>query len=203
MQFKDTKYGDLSGQDYREDINIVGLDVDDWEGAPKTFWGIFNAHGCKFKNLKGAPLFKEGSSVYFDNNPLETLEDMKHEETLSDFGIAGTHIKSFKGCPKKIIGMFAAYNNKGVTTMEGAPTYVAGRYFVRDCNIAKWGNHQPSDTTPIMVDFSGNPNIHLELEFNIRKKNQHLSEQELNLMLFKTTNDTIYLSKELKDMFIF
>jgi len=41
MKFKDTKYGDLSGQDYKGDIDVIGMNLTSLEGAPKSVNGYF------------------------------------------------------------------------------------------------------------------------------------------------------------------
>ena len=81
MKFKDTKYGDLSGQKYYGDINVSELGLTSLEGSPKivnghffcddnnltslefapeSVSGIFNCLDNKLTSLKGAPKIKKG-----------------------------------------------------------------------------------------------------------------------------------------------
>jgi len=56
MKFKDTIYGDLTGQTYNGDINISGLKLTSLEGAPKNVTGSFWCYSNpKLTSLKGAP----------------------------------------------------------------------------------------------------------------------------------------------------
>ena len=42
MKFKDTKYGDLTGQTYEGSVNVKGQKLSSLEGAPKEVTGAFN-----------------------------------------------------------------------------------------------------------------------------------------------------------------
>lgn len=50
--FKDTTYGDMTGQDYRGTIDIRGQGLDSWEGASTTFYGEFYAAEQCIKSLE-------------------------------------------------------------------------------------------------------------------------------------------------------
>jgi len=42
MKFKDTRYGDLSGQTYKDNISVTGIDLTSLLGAPKNVTGYFD-----------------------------------------------------------------------------------------------------------------------------------------------------------------
>lgn len=203
MKFKDTKYGDLSGQHYSGSIDINGLDVNDWEGCPKSFWGSFNANGCSFKDFKNAPLFKQGSDLFFGNNPLESLIDMKHENDVSDFTVQNSKLLSFNGAPSKIRGMFHASNIKTLKSIQGLPTYVVGRFFIDGSNIKTLGNYTP-EKNPIMIIMEN----HLEIEFKeklkvkINKKDKNIIEAIMNDITIKDKNKINYMFEFYKPSYL-
>ena len=45
MKFKDTKYGDLTGQVYHGDIDVDEMELTSLEGAPKEVTGHFECYG--------------------------------------------------------------------------------------------------------------------------------------------------------------
>jgi len=58
MKFKDTKYGDLNGQDYKGDISVTGMNLTSLEGAPtKEDYKLYKKFGdrkyWKLKKFKG------------------------------------------------------------------------------------------------------------------------------------------------------
>jgi len=56
MKFKDTKYGDLTGQDYKGNIDVSNLDLISLEGAQKSVRDNFNcSNNPKLISLEGAP----------------------------------------------------------------------------------------------------------------------------------------------------
>jgi len=97
MKFKDTKYGDLTGQTYKGDIYVHGMDLTSLEGAPKSvkddFWCYDNP---KLTSLKGAPK-KVGGDFICSNNP---------------------NLKSLEGAPKSVGGGFYCYDNPKLTQSE-------------------------------------------------------------------------------------
>jgi hypothetical protein len=59
-RFKDTKYGDLTGQTYNGDIYVSYSDITSLEGAPEVVNGTFRCLYNKLINLKGAPRVVKG-----------------------------------------------------------------------------------------------------------------------------------------------
>ena len=73
MKFKDTEYGDLSGQDVTTRIVLVYEKLNSLEGSPDILRGIFDISDNKLVNLKYSPREIYGAT-WFDNNLLENLE---------------------------------------------------------------------------------------------------------------------------------
>ena len=72
MKFKDTEYGDLTGQHYDGDINVSHNKLTSLEGAPKSVLGYFYCSNNNLKSLEGGP--EEVGGVFFCyNNELENL----------------------------------------------------------------------------------------------------------------------------------
>ena len=71
--FKDTKFGDLTGQIYDGYINVYRKNLDSLEGAPKEVKGSFYCFANNLKNLKYGPEIVDGNFICFDNN-LTSLE---------------------------------------------------------------------------------------------------------------------------------
>jgi len=47
MKFKDTKYGDLTGQNYKGNIIVRNMKLTSLEGAPQTVEGSFDCSSNK------------------------------------------------------------------------------------------------------------------------------------------------------------
>jgi len=97
MKFKDTKYGDLSGQTYKGNIDVSDLDLTSLEGAPKSVRYNFNcSSNQKLTSLKGGP-----KSVY------------------CDFICSGNlNLISLEGVPKNVGGNFYCFNDPKLTQSE-------------------------------------------------------------------------------------
>jgi len=132
MKFKDTKYGDLSGQDYKGDINISGLKLTSLEGAPMTVTGYFScSNNQTLVSLKGAP---ESVGDFFDcsYNPKLTSLEGAPENVGDFFGCSNNpELSSLEGVPKNVGGGFYCHHNSKLMSLEGAPKSV-GKDF--DCS---------------------------------------------------------------------
>lgn len=84
MKFKDTKYGDLTGQTYHDNIFLGKIGVTSLEGAPKEIIGSFNCADNDLSSLEFGPEYVTG---YYNatNNP---------------------KLKNLKGCATTIKGAF-------------------------------------------------------------------------------------------------
>jgi len=75
VKFKDTKYGDLTGQTYKGDIYVSNLGLTSLEGAPKSVKGYFYCYdNPKLTSLKGAPKNVGGGFYCHHNSKLMSLE---------------------------------------------------------------------------------------------------------------------------------
>jgi hypothetical protein len=63
MKFKDTHYGDLTGQIYDGNICVSGMELTSLEGAPEIVNGDFLCNDNNLTSLEGAPRIIKG---YFD-----------------------------------------------------------------------------------------------------------------------------------------
>jgi len=109
MKFKDTKYGDLTGQTYKGDIDVSNLKLTSLEGAPKKVHGYFWCYDNEnLTSLKGAP-----------------------ETVGGNFGCYNNQLKSLEGSPRSVKGSFTCFYNSRLKSLGGAPSIVGG-YF--DCS---------------------------------------------------------------------
>ncbi len=68
MKFKDTKYGDLTGKTYYEDIKIMKLNIKTLKGSPKIATGSFNCNNNEITSLKNSPKRVDGWFDMEDDN---------------------------------------------------------------------------------------------------------------------------------------
>ena len=132
MKFKDTKYGDLTGQYYDGDIELSKVGLSSLDGSPTKVIGgydkVIGGFNCSHNNLtslKGAPVYISGSFRCF-NNQLTSLKGAP--ETVDEaFFCYDNKLTTLEGCPKVVGGIFACHRNK-LTSLKGAPKSV-GKYF--------------------------------------------------------------------------
>jgi len=109
MKFKDTNYGDLSGQTYEGNINIFEMKLTSLEGAPKIVNGYFDCSNNKLTSLKFAP-GKVSGNCYCHDNELTTLEGAP-KEIGGFFNCEGNKLTSLEGIPKELGGIvYCKYN---------------------------------------------------------------------------------------------
>ena len=135
MKFKDTEYGDLTGQTYEGDIDVNDLNLTSLEGSPKVINGNFFCY----------------------NNQLTSLE----------------------GSPEVINGSFFCYNNQ-LTSLTGSPEVIEGHFACEH-----------------------NPNKNLTIEYQIRKENPNLPDDEIFSKMMELGYTEYYLPNEAKDIFVF
>ncbi len=95
MKFKDTIYGDLTGQKIIQDIKIND-NLTSLEGSPEEINGDFNVRLNELTSLEGSPKIVDGD-FRCDYNVLETL----------------------KGSPEIVTGDYCCSYNKKLTSLEG------------------------------------------------------------------------------------
>ena len=93
MTFKDTSYGDLTGQTYTGNVDVSKLNLTSLEGAPLVVNGNFLCHTNKLTSLQFGPTTVTGS-YYCSNNP--DLKSLKYAPTneMRDINFEHTGIKN-------------------------------------------------------------------------------------------------------------
>mgnify|MGYP003605860469 CR=1 FL=1 len=74
MKFKDTKYGDLTGQHYMGSILVNGLGLTSLEGAPREVSGSFNCSDNNLTSLEYGPDYVSGYYNATGNKNLTSLK---------------------------------------------------------------------------------------------------------------------------------
>jgi len=157
MKFKDTKYGDLTGQNYKRNIDVSDMKLTSLEGAPQIVQGNFDCN----------------------NNNLTTLE----------------------GAPQIVQGYFSCRINN-LTSLKGAPELVNGNFYCQQNSLVSLKDLKGiSNITSMYCD--KNINKHLNKEFELRKENPTMSEEDINEKMYELTQSEYYLAQEAKDIFLF
>lgn len=101
--FKDSRYGDLSGQDITmASLSLADTELEDLEGSPEIFRGDFNMSGNDLVNLKGSPKEIYGYAI-FEDNLLESLEG-NLKTVVGNLNISNNPLKDFNGSIRKVTG---------------------------------------------------------------------------------------------------
>lgn len=229
MTFKDTMYGDLTGQAYHGDIKLENIELDSLEGCPNIVFGDFIIYNAGLTSLKGAPT-KVSGRINISVNELTSLEfcpEMQDGRSFScsdnkgltslkggptciidDYGIFGCSLTSFEYSPIKVLGMFNGSDNK-VTSLKGCTPYVGGRFFINNNRIGTTmieDGFRPQSYGK-MRSFGDNPNMLLDVEFKILfdlKDDPNINDNDyLNAKMYQHTEKPIYLPPFVRDIFIF
>jgi len=129
MKFKDTKYGNLTGQTYKGNIDVHGMNLASLEGSPKVVIGIFNCSRNKdLTSLKGAPETVKGDFYCSNNQSLTSLEGAPKNIKGSFWCFDNPKLTSLKGAPKSVSDNFNCFNNPKLKSLEGAPESVGGNF---------------------------------------------------------------------------
>jgi len=119
MKFKDTKYGDLSGQTYKGDINVQGMNLTSLEGAPKRVSGFFRCSiNPKLITLEGAPKYVGSFFSCSNNLKLVSLKGAPESVGGTFYCSKNPNLISLEGAPKTVGGDFRCYNNPKLTQSE-------------------------------------------------------------------------------------
>jgi len=118
MKFKDTKYGDLTGQTYKGDIIVNGMNLTSLEGSPKNVTGYFScSNNQTLSSLKGAPENVKGS-FWCSNNPELTSLEGAPENVKGSFWCHRSGLILLEGISKNIGGSFNCTGNSKLTQSE-------------------------------------------------------------------------------------
>ena len=196
MKFRDTKYGDLTKQDYAGDIDVSGLGLTSLEGAPIRVYGNFICSNNKLTSLKHAPILVE---LTFDccGNLLTSLEGGPVEGIQENYACINNQLTTLKGAPEKVGGGFYCSSNK-LTSLKYCPKIIEQDFICNKNKIESLKDGMPQYVGGRFIA-KDNPNEFLQEEWLIRKNNPNLSEEEIVNELIKQG----YIAKELKDIFIF
>jgi hypothetical protein len=149
MKFKDTEYGDLTGQTYDDTIDCRDKRLTSLEGAPQKVGGYFVCSTNQLTSLEGGPR-EVGGGFNCDSNQLTSLEGAPKkvggyfvcsanqltslegapQKVGYGFDCNNNQLTSLKGAPQKIGGYFDCNNNQ-LTSLEGAPKEVGGNFYCR------------------------------------------------------------------------
>jgi len=219
LSFKEY-YGDLSKVEvYEGNIDVSNAGLTSLEGAPKRVNARFSCANnklrslkysqeyvktfvCRDNKIKSLKLGPKEAEVYFCGyNPLNSLKGVPEE--LDTLHCEKCGLKTLEGSPRIINGTFNfSYNN--LETLEGCPEFVGG---VFNCTSNRLENLKGMSKELIMsIDtFMGkkNYNPHLELEFEVRKENPDLSDDEIFILMYEKTGYDGYITKEIKEIFLF
>ena len=127
MRFKDTKYGDLTGQVYSNKLDCRDNQLTSLEGSPKEVGGDFYCGNNQLTSLEGGPQ-KVGGYFSCRSNQLTSLKGAP-KEVRGHFICQDNQLTSLEGAPKEVGGDFVCNANQ-LTSLNGAPREVSG-YF--DC----------------------------------------------------------------------
>lgn len=93
MKFKDSKFGDMTGQTYNGKLDASKLGLTSLEGSPETVIGSFLVFDNNLTSLEGGPKTVTGS-YYCSNNPnLTTLKGAPTSD-MADINFEHTGIKN-------------------------------------------------------------------------------------------------------------
>jgi len=149
MRFKDSTYGDLSGQVYNGNIDISDMGISSLEGSPMVVEGDFNCSWNDLTTLEDGPKFVTGK-YDCSNNMLTSLESSP--VYLKD-SIDCSHnmIKSLDQLSKNITNEIRCTHNV-LSDLKGCP----GTINVLDCSFNRLTNFRYGPIVNKKLIFEGN-----------------------------------------------
>jgi len=102
-KFKDSKFGDLTGQDITMgSLSLSDSDIDSLEGSPEIFRGDYNMSGNDLVNLEFAPKEIYGNAIFEDN----LINSLKGSlvTVIGNLNLSNNYLKDFKGDIRKVTG---------------------------------------------------------------------------------------------------
>ncbi len=93
-------------------------------------------------------------------------------------------------------------NSVNLTSLEGFPDTVGSALYC-DRNSLVSLKELKGITNIISISCNNNSNKYLSNEFELRKENPKMSEEEINITMHELTQSDYYLSTEAKDIFLF
>ena len=161
--FKDSRYGDLSGQDITlASINLAGKNIDSLEGSPEILRGTLNLNMNDLENLEGSPKEIYGEAIFSDN----MLTSLKGNlvSVIGNLNLSDNKLKDFEGNLKKVTGNLFVEKLRAFSSIEEidealmrAGITVGGRI------ITDWGDFKQDSKK--LESFSANERIGILKKF--------------------------------------
>ena len=132
MKFKDTKYGDLTGQYYDGDIELSKVGLSSLEGCPKYVEGVIDLAINKLTTLDFFPETVELNKgyIHLSQNPLKSLKGLP-DVIDGNLMCEETDITNLEGIPSKIDGYFDGGRNDHLESLyTGKPSIEVNGYFL-------------------------------------------------------------------------
>lgn len=200
MKFKDTKYGDLTGEIFIGNIDVFGMGLTSLEGSPKiVINGNFNCGYNKLTSLKYSPEIIRGG-FNCTMNQLTTLE-FSPKEVDGNYECYDNQLVSLKGIQTELKSSLACGKNK-LKSLEYAPRKIGVHLNASDNLIETMYDI----SIEIVGGFacSHNPNPHLVEEYYLKQRNSNLSLDNFNIKMYELTDDADrYIDKNAQDIFLF
>lgn len=209
---------DIEGKVYDGDIDCSGQELTSLEGCPRKVLREFNCSSNKLETLEGGPQetgrnytchlnglksLKGGPKIvkgYFGctDNQLETLEGGP-EIIEGSYDCSDNILTTLKGAPKKTV-IFWCQNNH-LKNLIGAPN--TSKIF--DCSRNDLDSLEgfPKEYGESFIYDNSRFRAQIKIEFELRKENPNLSDEEIFTRMFEKTQLPQYLPKETKKIFLF
>jgi len=161
--FKDSKYGDLTGQDISMvSLNLGGKNIDSLDGSPSVFRGTFNLNLNDLENLKGSPREIYGDAIFSDNMLVSLKGNLK--TVIGNLNISDNKLKDFNGDIRKITGNLFLNNLRSFSSLEEIEiALMQGNIIVGGNILTDFGTFK-QDSQKI-ADFSKNQRIGILQKF--------------------------------------
>ncbi len=143
----------------------------------KHYDGKIDSGGIGLISLEGAPL-SVSERFRCAYNKLTTLEFCP-KTVGGDFDCSHNSLTTLEDAPKEVLGDFDCSNNK-LVTLKHLQTKIGGKFYCHN-----------------------NPNKDLEIEWELRNKNPDWSNNMIDTEMYEKTKNEIYLTQDVKEMFIF
>ena len=161
--FKESKYGDLTGQDVTvASLNLGGKNIDSLDGSPDIFRGTFNFNLNDLTSLEGSPTEIYGEAIFSDN----MLDSLKGnlKAVIGNLNISDNVLKDFNGNLRKVTGNLFVENLRSFSSKEEIDNaLMMANIVVGGDIITDWGPFRQNPQK--IADFSKNQRIGILQKF--------------------------------------
>lgn len=187
MEFKDTKYGNLTGKEYKESIFIINKNLTSLKGSPKKVCSSFD---CSHNDLILLKFCPEEINGTFDcsENMIETFK-YSPKIVTGNFNCSYNKLISLKGGPKIVMDGYNCSNNM-LKTLEGVTEEINGVFNCSKNNISSL-KYRPKKSSI----FNCKNNVFL------KKPKQQIIENSI-LSRFYITDEGSFTFKEIEKEFL-